>query len=144
MNKKISNVDAVSALFDRLITERIKHFFFVKEGNAIKVAHQNDIILELKTRIADTFQECLMEHDYDVISEQRTFNVKVIDDLDGLIMCNLHIGEGDRMKQKQFQSEEPSLSIMLEQEKRVRTACEGRGLFKNKLDNWFINIFRRK
>ena len=45
---KITNIDTLSALFDRLITERIKWFFFIKDNNEEKVDHQKIVINEIK------------------------------------------------------------------------------------------------
>jgi len=144
LNKKISNVDTLSALFDRLITERIKHYFFVKEGNAEKVAKQIDIILEIKTRIADTFDECFEEYNYEYFLEQRTFNQSIIENVEKLILCNLNIGEGDREKLSLINGKNKDIELLIEQEIRVRTANEGRSYFKNLIDKIFSVICRRK
>lgn len=140
--KKISNVDSLSALFDRLITERIKHYFFTKEGDAIKIAHQNDIILQLKLRIADTLQECLLEHDYDVITERRTFSLdEVVGSVDMLTMADILVGENDRKALSGMQS--GNVNDMEDGIKGFRSANENRAKSKNFIDNLFKKVFKR-
>lgn len=39
---RITNIDTLSAYFDRLITENIKLYFFSKDGLTDKVDHQKE------------------------------------------------------------------------------------------------------
>ena len=57
MKKRITNIDTLSALLDRLITENIKRFFFDKDGLSEKVLHQDLIITEIKSRLIELFLE---------------------------------------------------------------------------------------
>jgi hypothetical protein len=72
---KITNVDTISALFDRLICEHVKLYFFRKENNIDKINHQQLVIQELRNRVSITFRECFEEHGYDYIAEKRTFHI---------------------------------------------------------------------
>lgn len=141
-SKKISNVDSLSALFDRLITERIKHYFFMKEGDAVKVAHQNDIILELKVRIADTIQECLIEHDYDVLGEKRTFKLSdIVNEIDTLAKNDILVGEYDRIALSGYQTN--NIDLMQLGIGGFREANEKRAHNKGLIDLLFQKLFRK-
>lgn len=142
LNKKISNVDTLSALFDRLITERIKHYFFVKHGDAAKVAHQHDIILELKTRIADTFDDCFEEYEYLVVNEHRTFDLRdIVDEVDMLTVNDILVGENDRFALEGFK--ENCLDKLSIGVSGFRKANERRAQSKTLIDKLFEKIFRK-
>ena len=48
---KITNIDTLSALLDRLISENIKLYFFDKEGILDDINHQKEVISQIKDRI---------------------------------------------------------------------------------------------
>ena len=143
MPKRLTNVDTLSALLDRLICENIKLFFFVKENKLNDVIHQRDVVYNLKIRIAELFQECFETKGYDFLPEKRTWTTQFTESLEDLVHFDLHIGEGDRDKLKQVQSEDPSLSMLTMAEKRTRIANEGRASSKNRIDNLIRNIFSK-
>lgn len=142
--KRITNVDTISALIDRLITENIKLYFFQKNEETDSIIHQRDVILELKLRISDLIVKCLEEKDYDHLGERRTWSTKFTDQIEYLTQFDIHIGEADREKLKQLDSDDPSLSILLHQEKRMRVANEGRATSKNKIDDFFKKMVGMK
>ena len=49
--KYITNIDTLSALIDRLISENIKLHFFKKDGIDEIIEHQEKVIDEIKARI---------------------------------------------------------------------------------------------
>ena len=49
--KYITNIDTLSALIDRLISENIKLHFFKKDGIDENIEHQEKVIDEIKARI---------------------------------------------------------------------------------------------
>jgi hypothetical protein len=121
MKKRITNVDTLSALFDRLITENIKLYFFDKE--------------KLKKRISELFEICLTEHNYNYVSEKRTFDENSItEELEQLITNDINIGESDRER----------LKLAMMNEKRLRKANEGRARNKNNIDMKFEKIVSDK
>ena len=87
---RITNLDTLSAMVDRLVTENIKKFFFEKDGLTDKVEHQVKVIEELKEKISELFHECYRDKKYDYISEKRTWKdddiVEDISELDFLIL----------------------------------------------------------
>lgn len=142
MNKKISNVDSLSALLDRLITERIKHYFFEKEGSLDKVSHQDSVISELKNRISVTLSECLLEHDYDVVLEKRTFNLSdVVGEIDSLTISDIQVGENDRLALSGLQLND--FDLMSEGISKFRKANECRSKSKNLIDILFQKLFKQ-
>jgi|TARA_Y100000310_G_scaffold289777_1_gene316428 hypothetical protein len=125
---RITNIDTLSAYFDRLITERIKWFFFNKDKNAKKAEHQEMIISEIKNKIECLMKECFEKNSYNYISEKRTFNENAItEELDELIINDINIGESDRER----------LKLVTLNEKRLRKSNEGRAANKNKIDKIF-------
>ena len=135
MKKRITNVDTLSALFDRLITERIKWYFFNKEDNFEKVEHQEIVISEIRDKISCLMEECFKEHGYNYIGEKRTFNEdEITDELEDLITNDINIGESDRER----------LKLAMMNEKRLRKANEGRAKSKNEIDKKFKKIVEEK
>jgi hypothetical protein len=140
MNKRICNVDTLSAYFDRLIVERIKWFFFVKDNNRENIAHQEAVIAQIKNKITD-----LLENgEFEYLAERRTFSNELLVNLDSLIVNNIHIGESDRARLQEVKSTQADVNVLIEQEKRLRTANEGRAQNKNKIDGIFFDLTHRE
>ena len=142
---KITNIDTLSAYFDRLITENIKKYFFNKENNKEKVKHQELIISEIKSKISSLIKECIQEGKYSYIGEQRTFNENAIaEELEELKYNDINIGEADRARLQEVQKENPQTEKLILNEKRLRKSNEGRAKNKNKLDNIFQNLIKNE
>ena len=140
MNKRICNVDTLSAYFDRLIVERIKWFFFVKDNNTENITHQETVIEEIKSKIIDLLEG----GEFEYLAERRTFSNELLVNLDSLIVNNIHIGESDRARLQEVKSTQPNVNVLIEQEKRLRTANEGRAQNKNKIDSIFFDFMHRE
>tara|TARA_R110001592_G_scaffold87117_4_gene257239 strand:- start:8518 stop:8919 length:402 start_codon:yes stop_codon:yes gene_type:complete len=131
MKVRITNIDTLSALIDRLVTENIKRFFFEKDKLADKVLHQDKVISEIKIRLNGLFLEAYTAGGYNYISENRTFNSSgIVENIDQLVTNDIHIGESDRAR----------LEIAMLEEKRLRKSNEGRALNKNMIDENFKNL----
>ena len=138
---RVTNIDTLSAYFDRLITENIKLFFFKKDRQEDKVDHQKEVISDIKIKISMLMQECLNTGEYEYLSEKRTFNENsIVENLEELVFNDINIGESDRERLKQVQSDTPSLDKFIVNEKRLRKANEGRARNKNEIDNQFQKI----
>lgn len=135
---KISNVNSLSALLDRLICERIKWYFFVKEDKPELIKHQEQIIAAIKTEIENIF----LAEEYECLSEKRTFVNKILVNLDELIKNDLHIGESDRRRLEETKKENPDVEVFVQQEQRLRTANEGRSANKNTIDIYFEDLWK--
>lgn len=134
---RVTNIDTISAFFDRLITENIKAFFFAKEGNEEKLLQQDKIIKEIKSKLSVALKEAF-EEKYEYLSERRTFNESaIIEQLDELTKNDILIGEADRARLKQLSNEIPELSEFIRNEKILRKANEGRSRNKNNIDQLF-------
>jgi hypothetical protein len=132
---KITNIDTLSALFDRLITERIKWFFFNKDNDQEKVNHQKVVVDEIKNKINNLLTESFESGHYDYLEEKRTFNEdSIVEELEELIINDINIGEADRARLEETKSKNPNLEKMIVNEKRLRKANEGRAGNKNKID----------
>ena len=70
---KITNIDTLSALLDRLISENIKLYFFDKEGILDDINHQKEVISQIKDRIKELLLDVYDNKKYDYISEKRRF-----------------------------------------------------------------------
>lgn len=139
--KYITNIDTLSALFDRLITENIKLYFFSKDNLKDKADHQKIVIEEIKTRISTLLKETYERKEYDYLSEKRTFNQNaIVESLDQLIINDINIGESDRERLKQVQSDNPSIDKFIVNEKRLRKANEGRSQNKNDIDEQYKKL----
>ena len=143
-NQRITNIDTLSAFFDRLITENIKLFFFKKENKQDNVKHQIKVISEIKERICILIKECLLEQKYEYLSEERTFDEdSIIEELELLIFNDINIGESDRARLEQAHSCEPDLEKFILNEKRLRKANEGRAKNKNNIDKMFKKMVEK-
>tara|TARA_R100000008_G_C3572347_1_gene163008 strand:+ start:1115 stop:1513 length:399 start_codon:yes stop_codon:yes gene_type:complete len=131
---RITNIDTLSALIDRLITENIKKFFFKKDGLNEKADHQTIIIDEIKNKMIDLFKEVYDKGDYEYIDEKRTFSAtNIVENIDQLVTNDIHIGESDRAR----------LNIAMLEEKRLRKSNEGRAKNKNNIDSIFKEISKK-
>ncbi len=134
----ITNIDTISALLDRLISENIKLYFFRKDGLDKNVRHQKILIDEIKERISDTLLAVYYDGEYDYISEKRTYTPEdIVETLEELIHDDITTGEGDRANLKEATSDNPSLEHFTRNHKLIRKANENRAAAKNKLDEQF-------
>ena len=130
---RITNIDPLSALIDRLITENIKLFFFEKDKLEEKALHQKDIINEIKYKLKELFLEVYNANCYDYIDEKRTFSSSnIVEEISELVTNDIHIGESDRAR----------LNIAMLEEKRLRKSNEGRSKNKNNIDKNFQNLIK--
>ena len=133
MRNRITNIDTLSALLDRLITENIKLFFFEKDKLEEKLSHQKIIINEIKQKLTELFLEVYEKGSYDYIDEKRTFtSSNIVEEISQLITNDIHIGESDRAR----------LNIVMLEEKRLRKSNEGRSKNKNNIDKNFQNLIK--
>ena len=134
----ITNIDTLSALLDRLISENIKLHFFRKEGVVDNIEHQEKVIVEVKYRIIKLLLDVYKEKEYNYISEKRTYKPDdIVETLEELIHNDITTGEGDRANLKEATSDNPSLEHFTRNHKLIRKANENRAEAKNKLDKQF-------
>ena len=55
--KYITNIDTLSALLDRMISENIKLYFFKKDGVVDNIKHQEEVISDIKNRLVLLFTD---------------------------------------------------------------------------------------
>ena len=141
----ITNIDTLSALLDRLISENIKLHFFRKEGVVDNIEHQEKVIAEVKYRIIKLLLEVYKEKEYNYISEKRTYKPDdIVETLEELIHDDITTGEGDRANLKEATSDNPSLEHFTRNHKLIRKANENRAEAKNKLDEQFKDFIEKK
>ena len=134
----ITNIDTLSALLDRLISENIKLHFFRKENVIDNIEHQEHVIGEIKYRITKLLLAVYKEKEYNYISEKRTYKPDdIVETLEELIHNDITTGEGDRANLKEATSDTPSLKHFTRNHKLIRKANENRATAKNKLDEQF-------
>jgi hypothetical protein len=130
---RITNIDTLSALIDRLITENIKKFFFNKDNLKEKEQHQDIIIEQIKLKLTELFLEVYKKKSYDYMDEKRTFSASnIVEEISELVTNDIHIGESDRAR----------LNVAMLEEKRLRKSNEGRANNKNKIDKEFSKIVK--
>ena len=134
----ITNIDTLSALLDRLISENIKLYFFRKDGIDDNIRHQEKVISEIKYRITKLLIDVYEEKEYKFISVKRTYKPDdIVETLEELIHNDITTGEGDRANLKEATSDDPSLEHFTRNHKLIRKANENRAVSKNKLDQQF-------
>ena len=134
----ITNIDTLSALLDRLISENIKLHFFKKDGIDENIEHQVKVISEIRERIKILLGEVFIWKKYNYISEKRTYKPDdIVETLEELIHNDITTGEGDRANLKEAISDNPSLEHFTRNHKLIRKANENRAVAKNKLDKQF-------
>jgi hypothetical protein len=134
----ITNIDTLSALLDRLISENIKLHFFLKDGVDDNIEHQEKVIKEIKYRITKLLLDVYTNNRYNYVSEKRTYKPDdIVETLEELIHNDITTGEGDRANLKEATSDNPSLEHFTRNHKLIRKANENRAVSKNKLDEQF-------
>ena len=137
----ITNVDTLSALLDRLISENIKLYFFRKDNLTDNIKHQELVISEIKDRLIGLFNDVNGDGEYNYISEKRTYKAnQIVETIEELIYNDINTGEGDRDNLKESLSDNPSVEKFQRNHKRLRKANETRALNKNKIDEQFKDI----
>ena len=134
---KVTNIDSLSAYFDRLVSERIKLYFFDKDEKTEEAKHQRKVIKEIRIKLVKLFEEIFEEHKYEYVGEKRTFDeAKLILDVEKLVTDDLGVGAAYYEKTEG----EPSLEKFMLNEARLRVANESRGRQKNKIDAIFESL----
>ena len=134
----ITNIDTLSALLDRLISENIKLHFFKKDGIDENIEHQEKVISSIKDRLFVLFDDVYREGEYEYVSEKRTYKPEdIVETLEELIHNDITTGEGDRANLKEATSDNPSLEHFTRNHKLIRKANEQRAVSKNKIDEQF-------
>ena len=134
----ITNIDTLSALLDRLISENIKLYFFRKDGGVDNIKHQEELIEKIKYRIVNLLSEVYSVGEYEYVSELRTYKPEdIVETIEELIKNDITTGEGDRANLKEATSDNPSLKHFTRNHKLIRKANENRAVAKNKLDEQF-------
>ena len=137
----ITNIDTLSALIDRLISENIKLYFFRKDELTKNIKHQEVVIKEIKARLNSFLTSTIGSKKYEYVSEKRTYKPDdIIETIEELVYNDITTGEGDRDNLKEALSDNPSVDKFQRNHKRLRKANETRALNKNKIDEQFKDI----
>ena len=138
---RITNIDTLSALLDRLVSENIKLYFFNKEGILDDIDHQEKVIYEIKERIRELLLTVYDNKRYDYISEKRTYTADLtLDSIEQLIKSDIYTGEGDRTKLAELEKKNPDVNSFRKNHRILRSANELRAVSKNELDKQFKNL----
>ena len=131
MNKTyVSNLNSISASLDRLITEKIKLYFFEKMEPSDyvndSIGKQKKMINTIHMILIDTFENIFKTKEYNILLEKRTFNenLKTLTmNIEQLVEMNLNVGTADN-----------SIAKILEQLSLSRSSLEKRSNIKNTID----------
>tara|TARA_Y100001972_G_C7454600_1_gene232418 strand:+ start:32 stop:472 length:441 start_codon:yes stop_codon:yes gene_type:complete len=138
---RITNVDTLSAILDRLVSENIKLYFFKKDNLKENIDHQEIVISELRQKLSKLFTEVLDSGRYKYLSEKRTYKPDdIIETIEELIYNDITTGEHDRANLDESLSDNPSIETFTKNHKLIRKANENRASAKNKIDEQFQNI----
>jgi len=139
---RITNINSLSALIDRLVSENIKLFFFKKDGLKTNVKHQEKIITAIKQELGTLFLEVTTKG-YNYLEEQRTFKGSdIVESIEELVKANIHVGEADRAKLKEALSKEPNVDKLVINQKLMRKANEKRSKQKNIIDKKIKKVLK--
>ena len=134
----ITNIDTLSAMLDRLISENIKLYFFKKDGLDGNIKHQETVIQEIRQRIKALLLDVYNTKEYNYISEKRTYKADMtLESLEQLIKSDIYTGEGDRANLAELNKDTPDLNKFRKNHKVLRSANELRAVSKNELDSNF-------
>ncbi len=145
---RITNIDTLSALFDRLISERIKLYHFENRytDKEKEIEHQKSVVKEIKNKIEDLFIECVTQNEYNYLEEKRSFGEKrikevrqLINSADDLAIADLDVGAA-YYDQKETNS---TPDKYMKNELKLREANERRATTKNRIDATFKNIVEK-
>ena len=141
----ISNLNSLSALFDRLIVENIKLNHFQQQGNEEKIRQQNIMVEHLHSELVAFFTTTLQDGEYKHLTENRTFELKkkignFIEAVTELCICHTDITYCDGTKLREAKSDTPNMDLVLELEYRNRVNLEKRAAAKNTLDGLYEDI----
>ena len=129
---KITNINTLSALIDRLITEKIKQYFFLTEDDVTAANTKGEIADAINKEIQITLFEAIKNKNYDFNSEQRTYKKKIsnlVDSISDLTIMNLNVGKADH-----------NLAGIINNLKLSRLSLEKRSKLKNNIDNLLKEI----
>jgi hypothetical protein len=143
--KYITNINTLSVLFDRLIVENIKLYFFTKDNLSENIVHQNQIIHEIKSKISEILIDTYESKQYDYIEEKRTYKYNaIVETVEQLIKSNIITGQSDKENLTEALSENPSIDKFKLNHKILRKSNETRALCKNKIDEQYKEIIENE
>ena len=106
----ITNIDTLSALIDRLISENIKLYFFKKDKLTKSIKHQELVIKEIKMRLNSFLTSTIGSKEYEYVSEKRTYKPDdIVETIEELIYNDLPTGEGDRANLEESLSDKANI-----------------------------------
>lgn len=141
--KFITNINTFSALLDRLITEKIKEYFFIKNGEKKLAKKQLIIIREINRQILITFKKINLSKGYDYLKENRTFKYNtalIVNLFSKLTVEDLEIGTADNDLAKSIKKK--NKKDVVKNLKKSRLALEKRAAIKNQIDLSLKKIFK--
>jgi len=139
----ITNIDTLSALLDRLISENIKLYFFKKDDLTENIKHQELVISEIKDRLHALLLDVYNSKEYKYVSEKRTYKADMtLESLEQLIKSDIYTGEHDRANLEELAKESPSVDAFKKNHKILRSANELRAVSKNELDQNFKDLIK--
>tara|TARA_Y100001973_G_C5144510_1_gene304699 strand:- start:217 stop:660 length:444 start_codon:yes stop_codon:yes gene_type:complete len=142
---RITNIDTLSALLDRLVSENIKLYFFKKENLIDNIEHQEIVISEIRNKLSEVLTDALESKNYKYLSEKRTYKPDdIIETIEELIYNDITTGEHDRANLEESLSDNPSIETFTKNHKLIRKANENRASAKNKIDEQFKSLIENE
>lgn len=132
---RISNVNSLSAIIDRLIIENLKMISYADTNHINEANSQNEIINALKMEFS-TIMEELISNKYSSISENRTFkHDKFFENLFRLCLNNYSISVGDKLKIEEIKNQDINAENLKRYIHFVRCNLEDRAGCKNNIES---------
>lgn len=132
---RISNVNTIASLIDRLVSERIKYNVLEMSNDTEKMSHQRNIIKEINREIKEFFENIFCNgNKYEYLEEFRTTKVELLESLEQIIRGDLEIVNAETCRKQYIRDNRLDLMTTLKNDLWLRTACEYRVVGKNRFD----------
>jgi len=131
---RITNINTIAALIDRLVSERIKYNVFEMNNKKDNMQHQQKIIDTINQEIILFFEELFNKETYDYLEEFRSTKVELLESLEHMIRGALEIGNAETCRKRTIQENQLDLMNTIKNDLWLRSACEYRVNGKNRFD----------
>jgi len=140
---RITNINTLSALIDRLTTEHVKKTSFYINGDHDKVIHQEHIINEIINELNILFEEINQTNKYVYLKEFRTIKPGIVDHIENVIKIDLENIEAEKCRVTYLNKNKVDLMTTLKNDLWLRIGNELRANIKNTLDEEFDKFIER-
>lgn len=134
---RITNINTISALIDRLTTEHVKRMSFVINNQPDQIVHQDEIIKNIKAELLILFTEVHDSGKYEYLKEFRSTKPGIVNKIEEVITVDLENVEAEKCRAEFLRQGNVDLMTTLKNDLWLRLGNEKRAHIKNELDESF-------